>query len=146
LCQEASLGFKQHLLCCVLQNNFLPVANQQNTAVSVVRVGSSTQGDDSSQDSNGTCDSQNDGNPHVNLTVEGFYPPSTAQTNSSEGKSVEEHLVPFSTCSSILLHFEACLQQGIYDMIYCESVGKIHNFWYGGGGKNFVWLMSGHFT
>jgi hypothetical protein len=63
--------------------------------VSVVRVGASTQGDDSSQDSNGTCDSQNDGNPHVNLTVEGFYPPATAQANSSEGKSVEEHLVPF---------------------------------------------------
>jgi hypothetical protein len=62
------------------------LANQQNTAVSVVRVGASTQGDDSSQDSNGTCDSQNDGNPHVNLTVEGFYPPSTAQTSASEGK------------------------------------------------------------
>ncbi|XP_023714511.1 death-inducer obliterator 1 isoform X4 [Cryptotermes secundus] len=63
------------------------MTNQQNTAVSVVRVGASTQGDDSSQDSNGTCDSQNDGNPHVNLTVEGFYPPSTAQANSSEGPS-----------------------------------------------------------
>jgi hypothetical protein len=62
------------------------LANQQNTAVSVVRVGASTQGDDNSQDSNGTCDSQNDGNPHVNLTVEGFYPPSTAQTSTSEGK------------------------------------------------------------
>jgi hypothetical protein len=59
-------------------------------------VGASTQGDDSSQDSNGTCDSQNDGNPHVNLTVEGFYPPTTAQTNSSEGESLEELLVPFS--------------------------------------------------
>ncbi|GLH06868.1 CXXC-type zinc finger protein 1 [Gryllus bimaculatus] len=51
------------------------LANQQNTAVSVVRVGGPSQGDDSSQDSSGTCDSQNDGNPHVNLTVEGFYPP-----------------------------------------------------------------------
>jgi hypothetical protein len=61
------------------------LANQQNTPVSVVRVGASSQGDDNSQDSNGTCDSQNDGNPHVNLTVEGFYPPSTAQTSTSEG-------------------------------------------------------------
>jgi hypothetical protein len=66
------------------------VANQQNTAVSVVRVGTSTQGDDNSQDSNGTCDSQNDGNPHVNLTVEGFYPPSTTQTSTSEGNNGEE--------------------------------------------------------
>lgn len=61
------------------------IANQQNAPVSVVRVGASTQGDDSSQDSNGTCDSQNDGNPHVNLTVEGFYPPSASQTSTSEG-------------------------------------------------------------
>ena len=44
-----------------------------------MRVGAPSQGDDSSQDSNGTCDSQNDGNPHVNLTVEGFYPPPAAQ-------------------------------------------------------------------
>jgi hypothetical protein len=58
-------------------------------------VGASSQGDDSSQDSNETCDSQNDGNPHVNLTVEGFYPPATAQTNNSEGKCLEEHLVLF---------------------------------------------------
>ncbi|XP_069678239.1 death-inducer obliterator 1 isoform X2 [Periplaneta americana] len=70
------------------------IANQQNTAVSVVRVGASTQGDDSSQDSNGTCDSQNDGNPHVNLTVEGFYPPPTTQSSTTEGAN--ENLVdPF---------------------------------------------------
>ena len=79
----------------VLKRNFYFSANQQNTAVSVVRVGAPSQGDDSSQDSNGTCDSQNDGNPHVNLTVEGFYPPPataaaaaapTPQTSTSEGK------------------------------------------------------------
>lgn len=72
--------------CFMLFIIIFVVANQQNTAVSVVRVGASTQSDDNSQDSNGTCDSQSDGNPHVNLTVEGFYPPSTAQTSTSEGK------------------------------------------------------------
>jgi hypothetical protein len=73
------------MICCS-KLLFLKIANQQNAPVSVVRVGASTQGDDSSQDSNGTCDSQNDGNPHVNLTVEGFYPPSASQTSTAEGK------------------------------------------------------------
>jgi hypothetical protein len=31
-------------------------------------------------------------------------------------------------------------------MIYWEYIVKIHYFWNGSGGKNFVWLMSGHFT
>lgn len=74
------------LVICCSELLFLKIANQQNAPVSVVRVGASTQGDDSSQDSNGTCDSQNDGNPHVNLTVEGFYPPPASQTSTSEGK------------------------------------------------------------
>ncbi|XP_047109427.1 uncharacterized protein LOC124777919 [Schistocerca piceifrons] len=51
------------------------IANPEDAPVSVIRVGTSSQGDENSQDSNGTCDSQGDGNPHVSLTVEGFYSP-----------------------------------------------------------------------
>ncbi|KAJ9584789.1 hypothetical protein L9F63_020877, partial [Diploptera punctata] len=115
------------------------LANQQSTAVSVVRVGAPSQGDDSSQDSNGTCDSQNDGNPHVNLTVEGFYPPgaastaaaaaatteataTTAQTSTSEGPS-EALVDPFLEMDSEQLErLETALQSEQAKQIFGEEV------------------------
>jgi hypothetical protein len=59
---------------------FVSVANQQNAQVSVVRVGDEGSMDNSCE-SNATDMPMSDGQPQVNLTVEGYYPPCTPASN-----------------------------------------------------------------
>lgn len=73
-------------------------ANQHTAGVSVVRVGGDRQNDGSIQ----TGDGQDDENPHINLTVEGFYPPGSTNAinstaNALAASTASEVAVPTTT-------------------------------------------------
>lgn len=81
------------------------VANQHHkTGISVVRVG----GDGSNTCGDGTCGETNDAkgssgevNSHVNLTVEGFYPPEHIAAKTTDTSSPTNTVPPQSTPTTL---------------------------------------------